>query len=73
MSLPDPIERGEARAEAWFHDNVVHGKFQCGCGRLIPIDEGVTMSADPYAPLVCGVCSGADEFMEKAMEKKKDV
>jgi len=65
MELPDPIERGEARAEAWYDEHVTDGKFTCGCGRVIPLEDGVTASADPYSALICDACAGFDEFLKK--------
>jgi hypothetical protein len=71
MNIPDPIERGEARAEAWYYDNVKDGKFQCNCGKWISVEEGVPASQDPYSPLVCSKCSGLDDFLEK-LEKERE-
>lgn len=62
--LPDPIELGEMRCEAWADENAVGDKFRCDCGNLFSLDEGATLSPDPYAIPVCGEC------FEKAMIEK---
>ena len=54
--IPDPIERGEMRVEAWEFENVKGDKFRCGCGKGALLDEGDTVSADPYAIPVCPSC-----------------
>lgn len=56
MTLPDPIERGEARAEDWYFSNVKHGIATCGCGNEFKLEDGETLSADPYAIPVCSEC-----------------
>jgi len=70
MHILDPIERGEARAEAWYYDNVKDGKFKCGCGKMIPVENGVTAIVDPYSPLICDECAGFDKFLKKEEENK---
>lgn len=58
--VPDPIERGEARAEDWYFDTQRgDGIHECGCGRLFHVDDGETLSADPYAIPVCPTCFDA--------------
>ena len=69
MELQDIFERGEARVEAWYYDNVKDGKFQCGCGKWIPVDQGVPASVDPYSSLICDKCAGFDEFLGKGDKK----
>ncbi len=54
--VPDPIERGEARCEAWAAENLRGDEATCCCGNKFNIDEGETLSADPYAIPVCGEC-----------------
>jgi len=69
MYIPDPIERAEASAERWAEENVVnYADFLCSCGNLCPLQEGETLSADPYAIPVCPECA---EKYWKEMEKKK--
>ena len=58
--LQDPIERGEARAEAALDDMIQEGgKYKCPCGRIYdPKEEGENyIYPDPYAPPVCGKCA----------------
>jgi len=65
MHIPDPIERGEARAESWYFDNVKDGKFYCdACKEWIELSHGVMMSADPYCPPSCPKCSGVEEYLD---------
>lgn len=57
--MMDPIERGEARAEAWFDElSLPGGLMKCpGCDAPFdPDKEGGTLSPDPYAPPYCGGC-----------------
>jgi hypothetical protein len=56
--IPDPIERGEARCEDWLFDSKVGDKHRCSCGRLFSLEDGETVSADPYAIPVCPTCFG---------------
>jgi len=56
MHVPDPIERGEIRAESWYFDNVKNGVATCVCGKQFKLDEGDFVSPDPYAPPVCPDC-----------------
>lgn len=62
--LPDPIERGETRAEAWAERlNLTATHCDCAnCGERCDVNEMLTMSPDPYAPLVC--CGCADKIIE---------
>lgn len=63
MSLLDPIERGEARAERAFDElSLPGGLFKCySCGG--------TLSPDPYAMPVCGECleSAMNEYRENRL------
>lgn len=54
--LPDADERGESRVENWFHDNVRGDIATCSCGKQFKLDEGMTLSPDPYAIPVCPDC-----------------
>ena len=57
--IPDPIELAEAKASHAFNElEQPGGKFKCyQCEALFdPSDEGGTLSPDPYAMPVCGVC-----------------
>lgn len=59
MTIPDPIERAEARAERAFDDlSLPDGKMKCyQCDAVFdPDNEGGTLSPDPYAMPVCGKC-----------------
>lgn len=59
MEIPDPIELGEMRAEAWEFEmtkGAPAGQMKCACGRVAPEDEFNTLSPDPYARPYCGVC-----------------
>lgn len=59
MTIPDPIERGEASAERAYDElSQPDGKFKCYlCGAIFdPDEEGGTLSPDPYAMPVCGSC-----------------
>ncbi len=54
----DPIERGEARAEAnYLRMLQSDGRLKCCCGKIFDSDEeGGTVDPDPYAMPVCGEC-----------------
>lgn len=54
--IPDPIERGEARAERWADEHVQGDKFLCSCGKWCRLDQGAALSVDPYAELFCPSC-----------------
>lgn len=54
--IPDPIERGEDRCEAWAFENVRGNVATCSCGDTFNLDEGETLSPDPYAIPVCPKC-----------------
>ena len=62
--IPDPIERGEQRCEAWAADNVQGDCFTCSCGNVCNLGDAETLSPDPYAIPVCGEC------FDKAMDAK---
>ncbi len=63
-AIPDPIERGEARCEAWEVESVRGDSFICACGRWTRFVDAETLSPDPYAIPVCGQC------FENAMDEK---
>lgn len=54
--LPDPVERGVARCEAWADENVDGDEATCGCGRTFKLEDGETISPDPYAIPICPLC-----------------
>lgn len=57
MYIPDPIELGEMRAERWEAEMHVRGSiYRCGCGKEFGINDGDTISADPWAAPVCPDC-----------------
>jgi hypothetical protein len=67
--IPDPIERGEARAEAAYDEMIQpEGKWKCPCGRIYdPKEEGENyLYPDPYAPPSCGQC--AEEYFKSNAE-----
>jgi len=65
MYIPDPIEIGEARCENWAFDaEQPDGRFKCCCGKLFKLEDGETLSPDPYAVPVCPDCE--DEYFSKA-------
>ena len=66
--IPDPIERGEMRAERWYDDNVEGDSFKCGCGNRCKLNDGQPISPDPYAPPVCPECM--DEYIQIMKNKK---
>lgn len=56
-TIPDPIERGEARCEDWAAINL-HGEiFTCQCGSKCHLNDAETLSPDPYAIPVCPQCA----------------
>lgn len=54
--IPDPIERGEMRCEAWADENLRGDIATCSCGKEFNLSEGETTSADPYAIPICKDC-----------------
>lgn len=56
MRLPDPLERGEARIERWAAENLCGDIATCLCGREFNIEDGQTLSPDPFAIPVCPTC-----------------
>ena len=62
--IPDIMERGEDRCDAWYFDNVKDGVATCSCGGTFDVDKGETLSSDPYAIPVCPAC------FEKAVREK---
>lgn len=60
--IPDPIEQAEASAERQYFDALQpDGKLKCyQCDNVFDEKNGVTISAHPYAPLVCPECLRAE-------------
>lgn len=60
LALPDPIERGEDRAEVAFLDStrgVPDGKWRCPrCEEIRDLEDSYPISADPYSSTACHVC-----------------
>lgn len=55
--IPDHIEQAESRCERWADENVdADGIATCSCGRKFKLEEGETLSPNPYAIPVCRVC-----------------
>lgn len=54
--IPDPIELGEMRCEDWAAENVRGNRFRCCCGAVCNLEQGVSLSPDPYAIPVCPKC-----------------
>lgn len=57
--IPDPIERGEARAEASMakmEEGTPAEHLRCLCGRVAPANQFEPVNADPYAILACPDC-----------------
>lgn len=69
MYLPDPIERLEASAEAWAEEHIINKDFLCSCGELCPLQDGNTVSPNPYSELVCPTCM---EELIKQWKKDKN-
>jgi len=62
--IPDIIERGEDRCEAWALENVQGNVATCSCGDTFDLGKGETLSPNPYAIPVCPKC------FEKAVKEK---
>jgi len=56
MYLPDPIERMEASAERWADEHIKGNMFKCSCGKMCKLNNGQTISSNPYASPVCDDC-----------------
>ncbi|MCD6436206.1 MAG: hypothetical protein J7L15_07440 [Clostridiales bacterium] len=56
MRLPDTIEKLEMAAEEWADDHIIGDSFICGCGKMCKLNEGETVSSNPYASPVCPEC-----------------
>ena len=56
--IPDPIERGEARAEIWADEiDLPGGMFRCpGCKTPTSCEDAHPSSPDPYCLPICGAC-----------------
>ncbi len=56
--VEDHIERGEASCEAWEEEaRQPDGRYKCCCGKLFILEDGETLSPDPYAIPVCRICA----------------
>ena len=64
--IPDVIERGEMRIEAWADKNIHGDNFTCCCGNTCPLDDAVMMSPDPNGTPACPEC--AREHFEAPQE-----
>jgi hypothetical protein len=58
--IPDPIEAAESAIERWADKHMRGDDFQCECGKWLPIDHGIMVSPNPYAPPVCAECAGEE-------------
>lgn len=54
--LPDLITLGEASVEAWADENVVGDIATCQCGNTFKLNQGESLSPNPYATPVCKEC-----------------
>lgn len=65
MYIPDPIERGEMRAEHWGRElNCRDGEIDCvECGKRINLGDSHMISNDPWGPPCCGDC--LDKFISE--------
>ena len=64
--MMDPIERGEARCEAWYAEAVrPDGRVKCQCGRLFNLEDGETLTSDPFGIPICRNCLLVWERREK--------
>ena len=63
--MKDFLEQLEDSAERWYFENVKNGIAKCSCGNTFNIEEGETVSANPYAIPVCPKC-----FEEWLLNKK---
>jgi hypothetical protein len=57
MSVPDPIERGEATMELWADSHIDGDKWLCDCGKWRDISDMHPSSPNPYSPPICGECA----------------
>lgn len=64
MKIPDPIERGEARAER-FEDRIQGDTYTCSCGKKCNLSEVEAFSPDPYAEPYCPECIRLAMFERK--------
>jgi len=64
MRIPDPIELGERRAEAWafeMTEGLPAGWLRCACGKVAPENQFETLSSDPWARPFCPGCQEGAE------------
>lgn len=64
MNLPDPFEMMEDRCEEWARKNVKGDIATCDCGKEFKLDEGMTLTSDPYAIPMCTECFNKYMFKE---------
>jgi hypothetical protein len=57
----DAVEQAEESAERWADKHVRGDNFQCDCGKWVPIDHGVYIHPNPYAPPVCVECADLEQ------------
>ena len=68
--IPDPLERGEANAEAWAAQNWKGIEYRCpGCERWCNEDDMHPSTPDPFSLPICGKC--VDEYMQAKQENVK--
>lgn len=65
--IPDPIERGEARAERWAAERIDGDMYTCACGNKCKLEECQSLSPDPYAEPFCPSC--VDGFLSDQAER----
>ena len=70
MYIPDTIEIMEASAERWAEENIVNSDFLCSCGKLCSLQDGQTISSNPYANPVCHECF--QEWYDYKTKEAKD-
>lgn len=69
MRIPDPTEIINSRIERNIGDTD-GDKCMCrGCGEMFDIDDMVTVSPSPDAPLACWECSGLADLPEEELER----
>ncbi|MFW9876835.1 MAG: hypothetical protein ACFFG0_27390 [Candidatus Thorarchaeota archaeon] len=52
----DFLERQEKLCEDWEFENVKGNNFRCCCGRWEKLENGETLSVNPYSIPVCTTC-----------------
>ena len=68
--MRDFLENMEAAAERRLDEMTQPcGKLKCGCGKLFAMEDGETVSSNPYAMPVCPQCF--QEWLEQINKKGK--